>query len=266
MLKVGKFILRYFLTLAIIIVTYTLGLFIKKYRKFIWLISLNSNVSKLLNDTENQITFGIPIIDPINFISSFQEKILYPIGFDGNVTTLELLLLIYYIKLENPLKVFEIGTFNGRTTINFAINTSNDTVIYTLDLEPNKINDVKFNLEEIEKKYIIKNEVKILISDSIANKKIIQLYGDSAKFDFSSYYGLMEFIFVDGSHHYDYVINDTKVALKLVNKKRGIIFWHDYNHFWPGVVKALNEFYNNNSDFKMYHLNGTSLVYLQFCD
>ena len=43
----------------------------------------------------------------------------------------------------------------------------------------------------------------------------------------------MDFIFVDGSHSYDYVLNDSRKALSLLRGGKGIILWHDYPG-WTG--------------------------------
>ena len=48
-----------------------------------------------------------------------------------------------------------------------------------------------------------------------------------------------DFVFIDGSHTYDYVMNDSMAALALLPSGGGIIAWHDYGA-WPGVTEALN--------------------------
>ena len=47
-------------------------------------------------------------------------------------------------------------------------------------------------------------------------------------------------VFVDGSHHYVDVVNDYKLAMDLLNKKRGIICFDDLQV--PDVAKAVEEF------------------------
>ena len=53
--------------------------------------------------------------------------------------------------------------------------------------------------------------------EQLSEKQITQLYGDSANFDFSPYAGRMGLVFVDGSHSYDYVLQDTASALRLAS-------------------------------------------------
>lgn len=92
----------------------------------------------------------------------------------------------------------------------------------------------------------------------MVTNKIHQLFGDSAKFDFSLYYNSCSLVFVDGSHAYEYVLSDTKEAMKMV-KKGGVIVWHDYG-IWEGVTKGLEEI---EIKYKLGLVNicGTSLVY-----
>ena len=72
----------------------------------------------------------------------------------------------------------------------------------------------------------------------------------------------MDFVFVDGSHAYEYVLKDSESALKMI-KPGGVILFHDYNTSWPGVTKALNELFTSNPRFKnLRHISQTSLAIL----
>jgi len=70
---------------------------------------------------------------------------------------------------------------------------------------------------------------------------------------------------VDGSHAYDYVVNDTQLALRLLSKRGGTILWHDYDtSCWPGVTKALHEFYLRDGTFKsLQRVHGTTFALLR---
>jgi hypothetical protein len=73
----------------------------------------------------------------------------------------------------------------------------------------------------------------------------------------------VDFVFVDGSHSYEYVLNDSRHALKLIRNGKGVILWHDYGTFWKGVKKALDELYLGGNEFKgLRQIEGTSLVCL----
>jgi hypothetical protein len=65
-------------------------------------------------------------------------------------------------------------------------------------------------------------------------------------------------VFVDGSHAYSYVVNDSAKALALI-KPAGIVLWHDYQgpQHSPGVYQALNELSRR---LPLVHIARTSLV------
>jgi hypothetical protein len=71
--------------------------------------------------------------------------------------------------------------------------------------------------------------------------RILQHFGDSRVFDFSPFYGKMDLVFVDASHAYEAVLNDSLQAFKLISDT-GIIVWDDYDPIHGlGVMRALAE-------------------------
>jgi hypothetical protein len=181
---------------------------------------------------------------------------------DGNISMPELMSINRIIGFHKPLNLFEIGTFNGRTTLNMAANCSKKSKVYTLDLPKEKLNSTDLPIDPGEKSFIDKEVIGSNYLRTNYAKKIIQLYGDSATFDFSRFNNKMDFVFIDGSHSYEYVLNDSKKALSLLKKGKGVIVWHDYGG-WIGVTKALNELYLKNERFKdLKHIQWTSLAYL----
>lgn len=71
-----------------------------------------------------------------------------------------------------------------------------------------------------------------------------------------------DFVFVDGSHTYEYVMSDSEKALGLLPNDGGVVLWHDYGE-WPGVTRALNELQAGDQRFAgLRHIEGTSLALL----
>lgn len=173
----------------------------------------------------------------------------------GNTSYEELFLLCAFCKYIDAKEIFEIGTFDGTTTLNLGINTSEKTKIFTLDLPKAMMNQTKFTINESDMIYINKNHSGSKFKGTLVEKRITQLFGDSAAFNFSNFFGNMDFIFVDGSHEYEYVKNDSEIAFKLLGEK-GIIAWHDYQ-IWDGVTKYLNELALKE---QLYHVKNTCLV------
>jgi len=179
---------------------------------------------------------------------------------DGNISSYELEVINKIIAFYKPIKMFEIGTFDGRTSLNMACNTAGEATIYTLDLPREIKSSAELPLDPHDEKYIDKENSGLRFQGTSYENKVVQLYGDSATFDFSSFYGQMDFVFIDGSHAYQYVLNDTEKSLKLLKHEKGILLWHDYDHLWEGVVKALNELYVNDQSMTLWHIKGTSFV------
>jgi predicted O-methyltransferase YrrM len=179
----------------------------------------------------------------------------------GHITEFELKVICQIVNKFNPKTIFEIGTFEGRTTLNMALNAPGAN-IYTLDLPKSGLEEVESKVEAGEIAYINKDISGSRFIGKPVAKQIQQLLGDSATFDFSPFYGSIDLMFIDGSHAYDYVLNDTEKALK-ITKKGGIILWHDYTN-WDGVRDAINGLYKNDNRFtKVRHIGGTSILMMQ---
>jgi len=181
---------------------------------------------------------------------------------NGNIRISELSVInLIATNCEDGTSLFEIGTFDGRTTLNLAFSSPASCKVYTLDLQPEM--DTVFSLEKGERHMVEKEKSGARIekykgSNNAITEKIHQVFGDSAAFDFSKHYTSCSLVFVDGSHQYDYALSDSKEAIKMV-KKGGVIIWHDYG-IWEGVTKALEEIESKNK-IGLKVINGTSLVY-----
>jgi hypothetical protein len=180
---------------------------------------------------------------------------------DGNVSTLELICILTLAKQCDPTSVFEIGTFDGRTTLNLALNTRPEAQIYTLDLPAPLARNTPLPRDRGDAVYQHESPGHRFRGKSCAGK-IRQLLGDSATFDFGPFKHRVDFVFIDGAHSRAYVLNDSAVALGMAHDERSILLWHDYG-VWPGVTQALNQLYQTRGErwHSMRHIKGTSLVY-----
>ncbi len=70
--------------------------------------------------------FNVNQIPEIRLIPSKSEGIETPID--------ELAYLALITAIKQPKFIFEIGTYKGRTALNFALNSPPDAIIYTMDL------------------------------------------------------------------------------------------------------------------------------------
>jgi len=180
---------------------------------------------------------------------------------NGNVRISELgILCAFASECADGSNVFEVGTFDGRTTLNLALNAPARCVVYTLDLPPDR--DTAFPLLSGERHLVEKPKPGLRYeahrdTRPAAVGKIRQLLGDSATFDFSPYEGSCSLVFVDGAHGYDYVLSDSRAAMAMASRG-GVVVWHDYG-VWPDVTRALDEL-EQRGGYGLRHIRGTSLV------
>lgn len=179
---------------------------------------------------------------------------------DGNVNLAETAVLNALCRTFRPRRIFEIGTFDGRTTLNLALNSEAD--IHTLDLPAEELDasdvtgaDIKYVNKPISGARFRTGPNK----DLPCVKRITQHLGDSAKFDFSPWHGRVDLIFVDGAHTHDFVMNDSEAAFRMLAPEGGVIVWHDYG-VWPDVAKALDEIKVARPDLPLVNVRNTSLA------
>jgi predicted O-methyltransferase YrrM len=156
----------------------------------------------------------------------------------GNLTMDELAVMALICQWLKPSSVFEFGTFNGRTTLNLAANTPADARIYTLDLPD--AGETEFDVERGDSDLHLEERSGNHFRDTAFSGKIEQLWCDSARFDETSLREQVDLVFVDGAHSFDYVRSDTTKALAML-RPGGVILWHDYCAWYPGVFEYLHE-------------------------
>ncbi|MEO5590373.1 MAG: class I SAM-dependent methyltransferase, partial [Gemmatimonadaceae bacterium] len=93
--------------------------------------------------------------------------------------------------------------------------------------------------------------------------RITQHYGDSATFNFELFYQKIDLVFIDGSHAYQYVVNDSLHAVQMLRNGSGMILWHDYSR-WDGVTRAVNDLRRHDQRFSPVRwIEGTTLACLK---
>ena len=89
---------------------------------------------------------------------------------------------------------------------------------------------------------------------------VTQHYGDSATWDFSPVQGL-DFVFIDGSHTYQYVRSDT-IRCAEAAAGRATFVWHDFDYCHYDVVRYLTELAS--AGLPVRHIEMTNLVFLHY--
>lgn len=169
----------------------------------------------------------------------------------------DIISLCLMARLANPKRIFEIGTFNGYTALHFAMNAP-EAEVYTLDLAPNS--SVALTTTVGDDQFVGGSMKRGLLFEGREEAgRIHPLYGDSATFDFSIFRGKIDFFFIDGSHSYEYVRNDSLKALECCHPG-SVIAWHDYGRRGiNGVSHWLHEF--SKSHFELYRVPNGSIAF-----
>jgi len=181
---------------------------------------------------------------------------------DANYTK-DVLYLALLARVLAPKTVFEIGTLHGYTALLFALNTPPETTVYTLDLPLDAQIAPALSTTVVDNAHVASHArvSQYLYETHPAGSKVRQLYGDSARFDFSPYHDAVDLFFVDGAHSYEYVRSDSLRALSCVHGG-GVIAWHDYGRWGVnGVSRWLHELARTGRE--IYRLPGSSLAILK---
>lgn len=136
-------------------------------------------------------------------------------------------------------KILEIGSYKGRSTVAMLDNSTAIVAcvdpfdgIY-FDKDSNPVNYIRRDAYDDFVKNISKHHDRVIVYRCRSEN----LRLSTIRFDF---------IFIDGDHRYNAAQHDIKLAERLI-QQGGIIAGHDYDRRdWPGVTKAVNEYYGEN--------------------
>lgn len=173
-----------------------------------------------------------PLFDIFPELVTSRPRIVVEHSSDPHLATplVELAIMALVTQAVQPSRVFEIGTYRGRTALNFALNSPPECQVFTLDLPDTLAEDAARQLVSADKALVENRLPTREYEGSDVAPKITQLLGDSTRFDFSPYHGQMDLVFVDGGHTYDVASSDTRAALQMC-KSGGVILWHDWGNY-----------------------------------
>lgn len=137
--------------------------------------------------------------------------------------------------IKNNLKIAEIGVFQGRGTALWNVELINRNLnyeYYAIDHFLGSEEHYRMNYFPICKSNLkpIKSKISLINNDSISQ---------ASKFE-DNYFDI---VYIDAAHDYELVKKDLEAWFPKI-KQGGIICGDDYVDGWPGVIKAVNEFFN----------------------
>jgi predicted O-methyltransferase YrrM len=182
------------------------------------------------------------------------------LGHWGNVSIEELCKICLIVSWLKPKRILEIGTYNGMTTLQMALNAPPTCTTYTLDLTAEQAANIRLSRIDELVATQFKKRFQTTTGSYFANRKdvnIVQLWGDSGAFDYSMIETPIDLIFIDAAHDYESKKKDNEAAFKILSPK-GVILWHNYSDVCcPEVTKCLGELAREK---KIWHLRNTSLA------
>lgn len=149
----------------------------------------------------------------------------------------ELCALLSMVRFIGAEKVIEVGTYDGNTALNLALNLPASGKLVTIDLPEGGTQKVALPVERLNANP--SEVIGVQFRDLEAADKIHSVREDTALLNWKSLDGPFDLVFIDGCHDYRYVKNDTEKALTVL-REGGILIWHDYN--LSGVGRCVDEF------------------------
>lgn len=157
-------------------------------------------------------------------------------------------------------KALEIGTYDGNTALVLAANLAEEGGVVTVDLPPD------FDMGKQDSLTYPNVKLNLTPRDQLGRQypghrlsaRIRQVYGDSAKLNWSALGGPFDVVFIDGCHSGPYVRSDSLNALNHL-APGGVIVWHDYGAILD-VSNEVDRLASEISGMRVHALEGTRLA------
>ena len=196
-----------------------------------------------------------PVQEVFPGIELTSMQVLNPFNLTHNmsVTLGELCHIVSIARFIQASRMLEIGTFDGRTTLNLAANVADSGKIFTVDY-PEGAGEVRADASTFYNNRIDSEVVGRQFAGSGYEDKIELILQDSAALDYAQF-GALDLVFIDGCHDQTYVRLDSENALRHT-RPGGVILWHDYGMI-EDVSTVLDEL---SQELEMCCLQGTRLA------
>ncbi|NOT34284.1 MAG: class I SAM-dependent methyltransferase [Candidatus Eisenbacteria bacterium] len=156
-------------------------------------------------------------IDPFTFL-------------DGTSRVTDLALLVGLARRLPNAEYLEIGSWRGESLVNVARHAASAVSV--------SLSEAEMRALGLESQYL---GMDGMFLDRVTN--VTRVRQDSTTLDFESLGRRFDLIFVDGDHHHDAVVSDTRNAFRMLRDDRSVIVWHDcgnsYEDFRWEVVSSV---------------------------
>lgn len=190
---------------------------------------------------------GLPTIDILDLVPGLDETIAPYCFMNGSSRTIDQAFLKAMARRFDRCRYLEIGSLRGESIANISeaaeecVSLSlSDSELLNMGLSENWIRNNGFFLAELP--------------------RVRRIGHDSTTFDFSQL-GKFDMVFVDGNHHPEAVMEDTKNAFRVLRDDRSIIVWHDYGADyetpWWSVLTGIMDGAPKDLRKNIYHVSNT---------
>ncbi len=142
------------------------------------------------------------------------------------------------IKSSDPKIILEIGAWKGKSSVVFGLSSNARAKVFSLDpftgsqehkhLYGENLDTFDEYKQNIKRNKLENKVIPIIGKTGTLTKSQLKIFQESG----------IDFLFIDGSHEYEDVLNDFKFWSPYLNQN-SIIAFHDYK--WPGVKKVIWE-------------------------
>lgn len=158
---------------------------------------------------------GLPVVDIQHLLPNHKVH-LHSLAFlDGSSLPTDLALLQSLCYRFKDAQYFEIGTWRGESVANVAPAAAQ---CYTLNLSAREIMEQGYSSQYAH--------LHGFFSKNLPN--VTHLEGNSQTFDFAALQQKFDVIFIDGDHHYQSIVHDTRQVFSHLVHKSSVVVWHDY--------------------------------------
>ncbi len=166
---------------------------------------------------------GLPVIT-MDQLFSVDQVSLGPMTFlDGGSLPTDMMLLAGLAEGMNGCAYFEIGTWRGESVATLSTRTKS---CHTLCLTDEEMVALGMHEDAIASHRMFSRELE----------NVTQLRGNSKTFDFEALGRKFDLVFIDGDHHHDTIVGDTRNVFKHLVHDQSVVVWHDYG-FHPDQVR-----------------------------
>ncbi len=142
---------------------------------------------------------------------------------DGGSLPTDMMLLAGMAGRIEGCRYFEIGTWRGESVANVS---SRCRDCYTLSLTDEEMRSMGMHEKTISSHRLFSNGIK----------NVTHLRGNSRSYNFAALDQKFDLFFIDGDHHYDTIVSDTRNIFRHLVHDKSIVIWHDYG-FHPDKVR-----------------------------